>query len=94
MTAESALLGRPTISIAPVHFYIDDYLKKTGLIKRAFTASRLVSLVNLFLSDEEQCALLQKKARRMLNEMEDPVGKLVSYIETTNTSTSTASSDE
>ena len=80
MTAESALLGRPTISIAPVHFYIDDYLKKTGLIKRAFTASRLVSLVNLFLNDEEQCALLEKKARRMLSEMEDPVDKLVSYI--------------
>ena len=51
MTAESALLGIPTISIAPVHFYIDDYLKKTGLIKRAFTISRLISLVNLFLND-------------------------------------------
>jgi uncharacterized protein len=83
MTAESALLGRPTISIAPVHFYIDDYLKKTGLIRRAFTASRLVSLVNLFLNDEEQCALLEKKARKMLSEMEDPVDKLVSYIDTT-----------
>jgi uncharacterized protein len=82
MTAESALLGRPTISIAPVHFYIDDYLKKTGLIKRAFTASRLVSLVNLFLNDGEQCVLLEKKARKMLSEMEDPVDKLVSYIDT------------
>jgi uncharacterized protein len=82
MTAESALLGRPTISIAPVHFYVDDYLKKTGLIKRAFTASRLVSLVNLFLNDREQCVLLEKKARKMLSEMEDPVNKLVSYIDT------------
>ena len=63
MTAESALLGRPTISIAPVHFYIDDYLKKTGLIKRAFTASRLVSLVNLFLNDKEQCALQERKSQ-------------------------------
>ena len=94
MTAESALLGRPTISIAPVHFYIDDYLKKTGLIKRAFTASRLVSLVNLFLNDKEQCALQERKAREMLSEMEDPVDKLVSHIYATaaaaNTTTTTS----
>jgi predicted glycosyltransferase len=90
MTTESALLGRPTISIAPVHFYIDDYLKRTGLIKRAFTASRLVSLVNLFLNDREQCELLEKKARKMLSEMEDPVEKLVSYIDTITTPTATA----
>jgi len=95
MTAESALLGRPTISIAPVHFYIDDYLKKTGLIKRAFTASRLVSLVNLFLNDGEQCVLLEKKARKMLREMEDPVDKLVSYIDTITAATAaTTATDE
>jgi uncharacterized protein len=87
-------LGRPTISIAPVHFYIDDYLKKTGLIRRAFTASRLVSLVNLFLNDEEQCALLEKKARKMLSEMEDPVDKLVSYIDTTTAATNTANTSD
>ena len=94
MTAESALLGRPTISIAPVHFYIDDYLKKTGLIKRAFTASRLVSLVNLFLNDKEQCALQEKKAREMLSEMEDPVDKLVSYIYATTAATNTTTTSD
>ncbi len=80
MTAESALLGIPTISIAPVHFYIDDYLKKIGLIKRAFTVSRLIYLVNLFLNDEENCRLLKKKAKKILNEMEDPVNMLLTYI--------------
>ncbi|MER5174232.1 MAG: DUF354 domain-containing protein [Candidatus Nitrosocosmicus sp.] len=80
MTAESALLGIPTISIAPVHFYVDDYLKKIGLIKRSFTVSRLASLVNLFLNDEENCRLLKKKANKILHDMEDPVDKLVSYI--------------
>jgi uncharacterized protein len=80
MTAESALLGIPTISIAPVHFYVDDYLKKIGLIKRAFTISRLISLVNLFLNDEENCRLLEKKANKILNEMEDPIDKLLTYI--------------
>ena len=29
MTAESALLGKPTISISPIKFYVDDYLVKT-----------------------------------------------------------------
>ncbi len=80
MTAESALLGKPTISIAPVHFYVDDYLKKTGLIKRAFTMSRVVSLVNLFLNDEQNRILLKEKAREILQTMEDPIDKLVAYI--------------
>lgn len=80
MTAESALLGKPTISIAPVHFYVDDYLKRTGLIKRAFTMSRLVSLVNLFLNDDHNCMLLKEKARGILQTMEDPIDKLVLYI--------------
>lgn len=80
MTAESALLGKPTISIAPVHFYVDDYLKRTGLIKRAFTMSRLVSLVNMFLNDDNNCMLLKEKARGILQTMEDPIDKLVLYI--------------
>ena len=80
MTAESALLGIPTISIAPVHFYIDDYLKKIGLIKRASTVSQLISIVNIFLNNEENCKAVEEKARKILNEMEDPVEKLVSYV--------------
>ena len=80
MTAESALLGIPTISIAPVHFYIDDYLKKIGLIKRASTVSQLISIVNMFLNNEENCKVVEEKARKILNEMEDPIEKLVSYV--------------
>ena len=80
MTAESALLGIPTISIAPVHFYIDDYLKKIGLIKRASTVSQLISIVNMFLNNEDNCKAVEEKARKILNEMEDPVEKLVSYV--------------
>jgi len=80
MTAESALLGIPTISIAPVHFYIEDYLKKIGLIKRASTVSQLISIVNMFLNNEDNCKAVEEKARKILNEMEDPVEKLVSYV--------------
>ncbi len=80
MTAESALLGIPTISIAPVRFYIDDFLKKTGLVKRAFTASQMVNSINSFLVDEDYCSRLKIKANKVLNEMEDPIEKLVSYV--------------
>jgi predicted glycosyltransferase len=80
MTAESALLGIPTISIAPVHFYVDDYLKKIGLIKRAFTVPRLLSAVNLFLNNGHDCILLKEKARAILQTMEDPIEKMISYI--------------
>jgi predicted glycosyltransferase len=80
MTAESALLGIPTISIAPVRFYIDDFLKKTGLVKRAFTASQMVNSINFFLGDEDYCFRLKSKANKILNEMEDPIEKLVSYV--------------
>lgn len=80
MTAESALLGIPTISIAPVHFYVDEYLRKIGLIKRAYTVSKLISLTNAFLNDESSCRLIEDRAKKILNEMEDPIEKLVSYV--------------
>ncbi|MDQ4074043.1 MAG: DUF354 domain-containing protein [Thermoproteota archaeon] len=80
MTAESALLGIPTISIAPVRFYIDDFLKKTGLVKRAFTTSQMINSINSFLVDEDYCSRLKIKANKVLNEMEDPIEKLVSYV--------------
>jgi predicted glycosyltransferase len=80
MTAESALLGIPTISIAPVRFYIDDFLRKTGLVKRAFTTSQMVNSINSFLADEDYCSRLKIKATKILNEMEDPIEKLVSYV--------------
>ena len=60
--------------------YIEDYLKKIGLIKRASTVSQLISIVNIFLNNEENCKAVEEKARKILNEMEDPVEKLVSYV--------------
>ena len=35
MTAEASLLGKPTISIAPIRFYVEKYLVSSGLVKRA-----------------------------------------------------------
>ena len=33
MTAEASLLGKPTISIAPLHFYVEKYLLSAGLYR-------------------------------------------------------------
>jgi hypothetical protein len=34
----------------------------------------------MFLNNEENCKIVKEKARKILNEMEDPIEKLVSYI--------------
>jgi hypothetical protein len=34
----------------------------------------------MFLNNEENCKKVEEKARKILNEMEDPVEKLVSYV--------------
>jgi predicted glycosyltransferase len=34
MSAEAALIGKPVISIAPINFYVENYLIKLGLIKK------------------------------------------------------------
>ncbi|VFJ14239.1 conserved protein of unknown function [Candidatus Nitrosocosmicus franklandus] len=82
MTAESALLGKPTISIAPIQFYIDDYLKKIGLVKQALTPYQLDKLVNSFLTDQERCDEVRDNANRIIKEMENPIEKLIKYIST------------
>ena len=82
MTAESALLGKPTISIAPIQFYIDDYLKKIGLVQQVLTPNQLDKLINSFLSDQKKCKDVRNNANKIIKEMENPIEKLVNYIST------------
>ncbi|MEM2140112.1 DUF354 domain-containing protein [Nitrososphaera sp.] len=80
MSAEAALLGVPTISIAPVRFYVDDYLVRTGLVARARDAKSLVRTGKKMLSDEKFGKNLRKKAARLLASMEDPTQVMISAI--------------
>jgi uncharacterized protein len=84
MTAESALLGKPTISIAPIRFYIDDYLRKIGLVTQASSPLQIEKLLKSFLDDEQKCILIQNRAARILDKMEDPIEKLLTYVSTIN----------
>jgi uncharacterized protein len=77
MTAEAALLGKPTISIAPIQFYIEKYLVKTGLVKRASNSRSLVRLCVKMVSDDKYRRAQMKRAARILGGMEDPTERMI-----------------
>jgi predicted glycosyltransferase len=80
MTAESALLGRPTISITPFGFHVEKYLVKNGLVRKATNARMLVKLAKKMMSDKRYQMLLKKKAARMLSGMEDPTDRMIRAV--------------
>jgi len=80
MTAEAALLGKPTISIAPIQFYVDKYLVKSGLVKRASNSRSLVRLGMKMISDERYIQKQKKRATRILGRMEDPTERMINAL--------------
>ncbi len=80
MTAEAALLGKPTISIAPIQFYGDRYLVKSRLVKRASNSRLLVRLGMKMISDERYIQTQQKRAARILGRMEDPTERMINAL--------------
>ena len=80
MTAEAALLGKPTISIAPLQFYAEKYLLRSGLVKKAVNAKSLVKLGRKMISDECYRRAQKKRAARILARMEDPTDRMISAL--------------
>jgi uncharacterized protein len=80
MTAEAALLGKPTISIAPLQFYVEKYLLKSSLVKKAANSRSLVKLGRKMISDERYLQAQKKKAARILARMEDPTDRVISAL--------------
>ena len=80
MTAESALLGKPTISISPIKFYVDDYLVKMGLIRKISNSSRIVGILHQMQADKFRTEQ-KNRAKRILDQMEDPADKLMKIID-------------
>lgn len=80
MTAEAALLGKPTISIAPIHYYVEKYLVKAGLVKLATDSKTLVKLARKMVLDKEYQQKQKKKAARILAGMEDPTDRMVAAV--------------
>lgn len=79
MNAEAALMGVPTISAFQGSLYTDHYLESVGLLARALTTSMLVSRARQFMAKGYR-AKQERKARRILDLMEDPVPKISRFI--------------
>jgi len=82
MSAEAALMGVPTVSAFQGSLYTDMYLERKGMLARALTPNALVSHAKRFLTDEFRDSY-SKRAKRVLDSMEDPVPKISGFIEKT-----------
>jgi len=77
MTAESALLGVPTISYNAVPNIVEKYLVKINLVKRETNPQEINKIIKEFFKSSENN---RKRARKILQSMEDPIQKLVEVI--------------
>ncbi len=80
MTAEASLVGKPTISIAPISFHVERYLIKSGLIFKTFSSKQLIKYIRRVFSDSTIYDEQLKLSKTVLDSMEDPVSFLISYI--------------
>ena len=78
MTAESALMGIPTISYNAVPNIIENFLVKKKLIQRETNPDKISKKINeIFASSNKEN---QKRAEKIIRQMEDPVQKLMKII--------------
>ena len=78
MTAESALMGIPTISYNAVPNMIEDFLVKKYLIKRETNPNKISNFIKKVLQSKNNPN--QKRAKRIVGNMEDPIQKLIKVI--------------
>lgn len=77
MTAESALMGIPTISYDAVPNIIEQYLVKIGLVKREKDPKKMAKIIRHLLKSEKKTAY---KAKKIIDSMEDPFEKFLVCI--------------
>lgn len=78
MTAESALLGVPTISYNAVPNIVENYLVKNNLVKRESNPQKIVKIIKKYIESSDDG--IKKRAKRISNQMEDPIQKLLKII--------------
>ncbi|MFB5647371.1 MAG: DUF354 domain-containing protein [Candidatus Nitrosomaritimum yanchengensis] len=78
MTAESALMGIPTISYNAVPNIIEDFLVKKHLIKRETNPNRISNYIKKKIQLKNNPN--QKRANKIVGNMEDPIQKLIKVI--------------
>ena len=78
MTAESALMGIPTISYNAVPNIVENFLVKKYLVKREINPVKISNHIKkIFELKNKQN---QKRAEKIVKEMEDPIEKLIKII--------------
>jgi len=78
MTAESALLGIPTISYNAIPNIIENYLVKKNIIKRENSPVKICNQIKkIFTTSNREH---QKRVKKIVAEMEDPIQKLVEVM--------------
>ena len=78
MTAESALMGIPTISYNAVPNIIENFLVKKSLVKRETNPKRVSNEIKRIFGVSRDKN--QKRAEKVVKQMEDPIEKLVKII--------------
>ncbi len=79
MTAESALLGVPTISYNAVPNLVEEYLIKKKVVSREENPVKIARLANKILMDDKGAYL--RKSRELTRQMKDPYPVLVKTME-------------
>jgi len=78
MTAESALLGIPTISYNAVPNIIESYLVKKFQVKREINPVKICNYIKkIFTTSNSEH---QKRVKKIVDEMEDPIQKLTNVM--------------
>lgn len=78
MTAESALLGVPTISYNAVPNIVENFLVKNNLVNRETDPKKITKIIRKFLETSDNNS--KKRARKITDSMEDPIQKLIQII--------------
>jgi predicted glycosyltransferase len=80
MTAEACLMGKPTISIAPITFYVEKYLIRSGLLVKASKPIELLRLARKIVTDPTRHVVQKRNANIILGKMEDPIQIVMRYM--------------
>ena len=78
MTAESALMGIPTISYNAVPNIIENFLVKKSLVKRETNPKKVSNEIRIIFTRKNDQN--QKRAKKVVKQMEDPIEKLIKII--------------
>ena len=78
MTAESALMGIPTISYNAVPNIVEEFLVKKNLVKRETNPNKVSNHIKKIFEIKNNQN--QKRAKKIVKEMEDHIEKLIKII--------------